>query len=170
MAEKQPIPVEKEAASQGEAIRNSLLNLRQEADRVFGQFRSWLPAGTSLLQRPLAHLGLRANAEPPADVIDRQDVYEIDIDVPGITRDNIEVALADHSLTVNCRVLETEDVKPAEYCRRERHHQSFSRAFQLPSGVDAEKIAADLVNGVLKITMPKIPEEQQTRKIDVMPH
>lgn len=171
MAEKQSMPVKKEAPPPAEPMRNPLVNLRDEVDRVFDEFMSWSPFRASLFQGPLTRLGLRRPSLPAADVIERDDAYEIDVDVPGLKRDNVEVALSDHNLTVRCQIEEKKEEKGEQYYCAERHHESFSRAFDLPPSVDAEKIAADLENGVLKITLPKTAEAQKkARKIEVKPH
>jgi len=170
MPEKQSMPVKREAGAPA-VMRSPFVNLRDEIDRVFDEFMSWSPLRGGLFDRPLAQLGLRRAVEPAADVIERNDAYEIDIDVPGVRRDDIEIAVSDSNLTVRCDMEEVAKEEDKQYYSYERHHETFSRVFGLPSGVDADKIAADLDNGVLKITLPKTPEAQKkTRRIEVNPH
>ncbi len=171
MAEQQPVPVKKEAGVPTDPMmRRPFLSLRDEIDRVFDEFMSWSPFRASTWERPLARLGVHGG-DLTADVIERDDAYEIDVDVPGMSKDNIEIALSNGDLRVKCEMKEEKEETGKEYYRRERFHESCSRDFELPAGVDVEKIAADLENGVLKITLPKTPEAQkQPRKIDIKPH
>lgn len=165
MAEQQPMPTKKPSAPPTEAMRSPLMSLRNEIDRVFEDFLSL---------SPLAHwaqLGHHRGAVPTADIIEREDSYEIDIDVPGVTRDNIEIALSNQTLTVQCKSEMEKEEKGKEYYLCERRHEAFSRAFALPPNVDAEKVEADLKDGVLAIKLPKTAEaRKQPRKIDVKSH
>ncbi len=171
MAEKQPMPVTKEAGAPAEITRGPFVSLRNEIDRVFDEFMSWPVFRGNLPGWSSTRLGLRRPREAAADVIERDNEYEIDIDVPGVGKDNIEVVLSDGSLVVRCNIAEEAKEEGVGYTRYERRHQAFSRAFDLPSGVDVDKIAADLENGVLSITLPKTPEAQQKqRKIEVKSH
>lgn len=172
MAEKQAMPVQKEAAPPTEVMRRPFLSLRDEIDRVFDEFMSWSPFRGGLFERPLTRFAATRSLEPAADVVERDDAYEIDVDVPGLKKDNIEIAVSDNNLMVRCDLEEEKEEKGREYYCRERHHESFARAFEIPPGVNADQIAADLDNGVLKIILPKTPEAQQkkTREIDINPH
>ncbi|TAN56478.1 MAG: Hsp20/alpha crystallin family protein [Magnetospirillum sp.] len=171
MAENQPMPVKKEGAPPAEIMRRPLLNLRDEIDRVFDDFMSWSPFRGTMLESPLERLGLRRGAAPAADVVEKDDAYEITVDVPGLAKDNIEIAMSDNTLTVRCNMEEETEEKAGEYYLCERRHETCSRAFALPPGVEADNIQADLKDGVLKIMLPKSAEAQQKRKrIEVRTH
>ncbi len=171
MAEHQPVPVKKEAGVPTDPMmRRPFLSLRDEIDRVFDEFMSWSPFRASAWERPLARLGMRGG-DLSADVIEKGDRYEIDVDVPGMSKDNIEIALANGGLRVRCQAVEEKEESGKEYYSRERYHETCSRDFEIPAGVDVDKIAADLENGVLKIVLPKTAEAQkQPRKIEIRPH
>lgn len=170
MAEKQPMQVKREGASPGEVMVGPFHSLRSEIDRVFDDFMAWSPLRGTLFDRPFSRFAMRMQM-PAADVIEKGDSYEIDVDVPGMKQDNIEVVLSDGQVTVRGQIDEETEQKGKEYYSCERRHESFSRAFALPEGVDTEKVAADLENGVLKITLPKTAAAQKSqRKIDIKPH
>lgn len=163
MAEKQSVTVKKEPSAMMR-MGSPLAGLRSEIDRLFEDFMSWSPLrGT--------RLGLVRAFEPLADFIEKDDAYEIDLDVPGLQKDNIEIALSDGGLMVRCNVEEEKTEETGEYVLCERHHETFARSFELPSGVDTDKIDANLKDGVLTIMLPKTPEAQkQSRRIEVKTH
>ena len=168
MPEHQSIPVRKERGGAVANARPPLHGLRSEIDRLFDDFMSWSPFRG--IDMPPAALSPRIGM-PAADYIERDKDYEIDIDVPGLTKDNIEVSLTDHRLTVRCNVAEEREEKGKQYYFSERRHEAFARTFDLPSGVDNERVEADLKERVLKIVLPKTAEAQkQARKIEIKQH
>jgi len=81
---------------------------------------------------------------------------------------NVEVKMADGVLTIKGEKQEEKEEKKKDYYLRERNFGSFQRAFQVPDGVDADKIEASFKNGVLTVTLPKSAEALKTaKKIDV---
>jgi HSP20 family protein len=78
------------------------------------------------------------------------------------------VKLADGVLTIKGEKQEEKEEKKKDYYLHERSFGSFQRAFQVPDGVDADKIEASFKNGVLTVTLPKSAQAQKTaKKIDV---
>lgn len=158
---KHQMPVRAERSGSAIDIRTPFHGLRDEIDRVFEDFLSWSPFQGGQMAK-------MASGRSPADYIEREKEYEIDLDVPGVKKENIEVTLSDHSLTVRGNVAEEREEKGEHFHRCERLHQSFSRTFELPTGVDSSKVAADLKEGVLRIVLPKTAEVlQNTRKIEI---
>jgi HSP20 family protein len=61
-----------------------------------------------------------------------------------------------------------QEEKGKDYCKRGRSFDSLERSFQVPEGLDTDKIAASFKNGILSVTLPKSPEAQkQAKKIEV---
>jgi HSP20 family protein len=90
-------------------------------------------------------------AETPAE-------YVITAELPGISPENVEVAMAEGMLTLRGTKQDerkVEDQKRA-YHMWEREYGSFERSFRFPMDVDAEKVAAEFANGVLTVKVPKI--------------
>src|ERR1700675_2960217 len=95
---------------------------------------------------------------PPVDVYEDEHNVTLKIEVPGIDEKDIDVRIEDNTLTVHGeRKIEKEE-KEENYRRVERQYGSFTRTFNLPPTVDAEKVQADYDKGVLKITLPKKAE------------
>jgi HSP20 family protein len=95
---------------------------------------------------------------PAVDVYEDEHNVTLKIEVPGIDEKDIDVRIENNTLTVHGeRKIEKEE-KEENYRRVERQYGSFTRTFNLPPTVEAEKVQADYDKGVLKITLPKKAE------------
>ncbi len=101
---------------------------------------------------------------PPVDLHETADHYVLVAEVPGLQRDDLEIQLHDGHLLLS-GVRREAQVACEQYHRIERGHGSFSRTFHLPLPVDADRIVADLRDGVLTITCPK--SDSDSRRIHV---
>ena len=91
---------------------------------------------------------------PPVDVFETPDRFVIMVELPGLTQDDVQLQHHDDRLTISGVRRERES--PCEQFHRiERGHGSFSRTFELPVPIDAERITADLRDGVLTVSCPK---------------
>ena len=102
---------------------------------------------------------------PPIDVYETEDRYVVAAELPGLTRDQIELAMADSRLTIRGERV-GRAAESVHYHQVERGHGAFSRTFEFTDKVDVENVSADLTNGVLTVTLPKAPAAPR-RKIDV---
>lgn len=100
---------------------------------------------------------------PERTISPRASVYEtvnevvLELEMPGVSRDSIEVSVENDELTVTGpRVLPVDD--GAEWLHQERFPFSYRRAFVLSDRIDSSNIAASYVDGVLKLTLPKAAE------------
>ena len=100
---------------------------------------------------------------PPVDLCETADHYVLIAEVPGLQQDDVQIQLHEGHLTLSGVRREGETCE--QYHRVERGHGTFSRTFHLPQPVDADRITADLRDGVLTITCPK--SELASRKIRV---
>ena len=91
---------------------------------------------------------------PPIDVHETAAEYVVTAEVPGLTRDDIEIRIHDGRLQISGERRER-DVPYEQYHRVERGHGSFSRTFELPLPVDGDRVTADLRDGVLTVLCPK---------------
>lgn len=102
---------------------------------------------------------------PPVDLYETAAAFIMSMEVPGLSRDQIEIHAEESRLVV--RGDRRGGPVPCEhYHRVERGHGRFSRTFTLPEPVDVEAVAADLKDGVLTITLPKAGG-RGSRRIDV---
>ena len=92
--------------------------------------------------------------KPAVDLHETTVDYVITAEVPGMRRDDLEIHAHEGRLIISG--VRRERVGPCEqYHRIERGHGSFTRSFQLPIPIDADRITADLRDGVLTVTCPK---------------
>ncbi|OFW05135.1 MAG: hypothetical protein A3I61_10220 [Acidobacteria bacterium RIFCSPLOWO2_02_FULL_68_18] len=103
---------------------------------------------------------------PAVDLQETAEQYVLTAEVPGLRRDDIDIHLHEGRLTVS-GVRRDHGVPCERYHRVERGHGHFSRSFQLPVPVDADRVAADLRDGILTVTCPKT-RDASVRRIDVM--
>src|SRR6266436_1771113 len=95
---------------------------------------------------------------PAVDVYEDEHNVTLKIEVPGIDEKDIDVRIENNTLTVHGeRKIEKEE-KEENYRRVERQYGGFTRTFNLPTTVDAEKVSAHYDKGVLKIALPKKAE------------
>src|SRR5690349_13056076 len=134
-------------------------------------FTRWDPLRDLLaLHEQLGHLvGTDAPGwTPPVDLYETPDDFVLTAELPGLTRSEIEIHAEDSRITIRgSRAAGPGREIPCEqYHRVERGHGRFSRSFSLPEAIDIDRIAADLKDGVLTITIPKAAD-RATRRIDV---
>jgi HSP20 family protein len=103
-------------------------------------------------------------ASPAVDFTEKENAYEVTAELPGLDEKNIEVKVAGGGLTIKGEKEEDKEEKKKGYYLHERHYGSFERYFRVPEGVDADKIEATFKNGVLKVTLPKMPGVKRTEK------
>jgi HSP20 family protein len=103
---------------------------------------------------------------PAVDMFEEKDEIIIKAEIPGIEKNNIEVSLSDHLLTIKGEKKKEEEVKREHYYRSERSYGSFIRTLPVPSEVRADKIKANFKNGVLEVHLPKT-EEAKAKAIKV---
>lgn len=103
---------------------------------------------------------------PSMDVADTKDGLEVSVELPGLKREDIKIAVDGDMLTISGEKKSEKETKENHYRVVERTYGEFSRSIYLPRSVDASKITANMTDGVLKITAPKRPEAQ-TKTIEI---
>ncbi|HEY7490389.1 MAG TPA: Hsp20/alpha crystallin family protein [Candidatus Tectomicrobia bacterium] len=126
-----------------------LTALRREMDRLFEDF----------VKRPL-HLGDLGAWAPAVEVADTKDTVVVKAQVPGISKEQLQVQVTDDSLTLKGEMKEEEKQEEKHYVRREFHYGAFLRTIALPAAVQVDKVQAQLKDGVLEITLPKSAKAQ----------
>ncbi len=103
---------------------------------------------------------------PPVDVVETPESYEFSVELPGVAKDEVEVAFEDAVLRISGRRKGEKAETGKSLVRSERAHGAFARSFSLPDGVDSSKAEASFKDGVLSIRVAKAPEPQK-RTIEV---
>ena len=163
---KVPVKTEKSSAPMPQAWR-PFESLRHEIDRVFDEFDGgfWRPFRNSFFDfAPVRRAEAALSAMPAVDVSETDKAYEITAELPGMDEKNVEVKVANHTLTIKGEKQEEKEEKKKDYYRRERSFGSFERSFAVPDDVDTDKIEANFKKGVLSVTLPKSAEAQKAEK------
>jgi len=101
---------------------------------------------------------------PPADIEELDDAYLVDIELPGVAKQDLDIEIAGRRLTVRGERKEKERVGIIR--RRERTVGNFQYEVTLPGNVDDDGIGANLDHGVLTVRVPK-PASERPRRIEV---
>ena len=116
--------------------------------------------------RPSREVSLRA---PAVDVYEDRDDVVAKAELPGLSKEDLEVNLTGSTLTITGEKKKEEDVKEDEYAYSERAYGKFTRRLELPFEVKSDEVKATFKNGVLEIRLPKTEEakkRQYTVKIE----
>jgi HSP20 family protein len=120
-----------------------LLAIQHRLERITSAPQAWLPA---------------------VDLCETADAFIVTAELPGLAREQVRIEVHDGRLIIQGR--RDARVPCEQYHQVERGHGEFARSFALPPTVDAERISADLRNGVLTIIVPKTPD-RGPRRVDV---
>jgi len=136
----------------------------RDMDRMMEDFlgrraRPWWPENWFRREE----MALRA---PALDVFEDKDDVVVKAELPGMDKENIEVNLTDHMLTIKGEKKKEEEVKEENFYRSERSYGSFLRNVELPKAVQADKVKASFKNGILEVRAPKT-EEAKNKEIKV---
>ena len=95
---------------------------------------------------------------PAIDIYETATAYVVTAEVPGLSRDQIDLALEESRLTIRAQRMPRgrSDAEIVRYHQVERGHGGFARTFEFAVKIDVDKVAADLANGVLYIKLPKV--------------
>jgi HSP20 family protein len=135
-----------------------LRRLQDEMDRLTGALA---PAARGAG----AGAAAAAGGFPAVNVYAGPDGIAVVAELPGVEKDELEVQAHQDTLTLRGTRRPAAE-RPEAYHRRERGAGAFTRSLQLPYRIDPERIAAQLENGVLRLSLPR-PEEDKPRRIAV---
>ena len=133
------------------------MSLQREIDRLFEDFSRGFPT--------IAGNGATA-LMPSMDVTETDKEIEITAELPGLEEKDVQINVADNILTIRGEKKAEKEQKDKNYRLVERSYGSFERTLELPEGVNADAIKANISKGLLKVTVPK-PAPTQAKKIEV---
>lgn len=137
---------------------SDLWNMQREINRVFDSF---MQGGT----QDDGSLGL-SMWTPAVDIVERENEYEVKVELPGVSKDDVKITLESNVLTIRGEKKQEREEKGENTHRVERSYGSFQRSFTLPTIVKSDKIDARYSDGVLAIILPKA-EEAKPKQIEV---
>lgn len=98
---------------------------------------------------------------PVHDVIVNDKDYQIDMLLAGLKKEDISIDIERDMLIIKA---ERKEVKDLKYNRKETYFGKYERSFKLPDNADKENINASLVDGILKVTIPKLEGDAKLSK------
>lgn len=136
---------------------------RSDVERMFEEwFDDFGSRPFPRLWRPDFSRFQQISLEAPAlDVYEQKDDLIVKAEIPGLTKDEIDISLEGNTLTIKGEKKKEEEVKEEDYYRCERMFGAFSRSVELPIDVQADKVNASFKNGVLEIRLPKSEEARK---------
>ncbi len=144
---------------------STLRDLQSDLDRIFAPGS----ARPGAMMRSGEDNGETAsNWLPAVDIREDEQNYVVHVDLPGVSPEEIDVAMDNGMLTIKGQRESEETESGANWKRMERVRGTFFRRFTLPDNVDAERIEARARNGVLEVTVPK-RQEEPAKRIQVQP-
>ena len=103
------------------------------------------------------------------DVHETEEGYELDVDLPGFTKDEVNVELKNGYLTIQAAkgLDKDQSDKKGKYIRQERYAGACSRTFYVGEGVEPEDVTAKFENGILQLSIPKEAKKQLPKNTSV---
>lgn len=132
----------------------------RDVERLFDRFLDFSPAVSTTMEQ----------FNPVLDVHETEKEFQINVEVPGMNENEIEVSMSKDMLTISGEKKEEREENTKGIYRLERRYGSFSRSIPLPDNcVETEKAEAIYKNGVLSIKLPKaVGYKESIRKIPVL--
>ena len=103
------------------------------------------------------------------DVRETEDSYELDVDLPGFKKDEVNLELKEGYLTISAAkgLDKDESDKKGKYIRQERYAGACSRSFYVGKNVEPDEVSAKFEDGILQISVPKEPRKQLPKSTSV---
>jgi HSP20 family molecular chaperone IbpA len=98
------------------------------------------------------------------DIIEKDDGYELQIDLPGVKKDDIKIEMDKGILSISVSINDSVEEENKKYIRKERFTGEIKRSFNISENVDEEDIYASFDNGVLYLNLPKKEEKDNNKK------
>lgn len=138
-----------------------------ELDSPFAEFFRTLSGPWPF--RPLLALTPGRHFIPTADVFARDGNLVVKIDLPGVDPKDIHVKVLEGELAVTGERKAEKEIKEEGYYRKETTYGFFERHMSVPKGIKESDIKAEYENGVLEISMPKVPKLEDMPKVKEIP-
>jgi HSP20 family protein len=168
--------IRRRSSSNSGSSSTQLANTQQTAlstgfDNIFDQFRRsfdelmspFYPFTGISPSTPLSQLPVRSSV---VDLVDEGDHYLIYAELPGFSKDQVDVKINKDGLVIRAEQQTQNEQKNKSYLHRERAYSAFERVIEFPEEVVPQKVEGSMKDGVLQLTVPKKepnPEERLTK-------
>ena len=144
----------------------------RDIDAIFDDFRK----SFDVMMRPyfpfetrVQEFGMLPVRYAPLDFIDEGDHYNIHAELPGFTKENVDVQINSDGMTIRAKKETEKEDKKKNYLHRERAYSAFERSVSFPEEVDPAKAEGKMNNGILELKIPKKEPrpEAKSRKLEL---
>lgn len=109
-------------------------------------------------------------SNPKVNIIEKNSNFVLEFAVPGMKKENFSIEVEKEVLTLSAKSVEEEKTESKEeddfkFRRREFNYKEFKRSFKLPEKINTDDIKATYSDGILSITLPKVEEEIESKKM-----
>ena len=144
-------------------------DLWSEMDRMFDNFRTnfddlfWPWSSNELIA------SVTPKRTPPLNIADHGDKYEMRLEMPGISKDKINIEVIPNGIEISAKYDESCEEKDKKWLRRECSSMSYYRALELPEELKTDNVEAELKYGILTVILPKIKPkpEHKPKKVKI---
>lgn len=149
-------------------------SMRSGFENLFDSFRDdfedmmnfWWPL--SPVRRPTGIRPAFRVGYPMSDLEDKGDHYELRADLPGVSKDHVDIKVTNDSIEISGEQQESKEEKSANYLLKERRWASFNRSFSFPDEVLPDGAEAEMKNGILTVKIPKKePTKVEIHKVKI---
>ena len=159
-------PAKPEQSARHVGVWDPLSSLRRELDRLFDNFSavSGQRPDSVFSPEPFWRGEFGLGQAPAIDIVEQDKSYQVTAELPGMGEKDIDVKFADGVLTIKGEKKEESEEKQKDYYRSERRFGAFQRSFRVPDGVEADKIEANVKDGILTVLLPKSDDAKNREK------
>ncbi len=149
-----------------------MLVTRYNPNTQFREFRRGFDILNSMLNEfnPVVNADtFQTDFNPSVNTREGEFAYHIEVDLPGMSKDDIDIQIEDNNLIISGERKIKDELKEENYYKIESSYGVFKRSFALPEDVDIENIHASSTDGVLEVVVPKLQKqkEQKNKKIKI---
>ncbi len=150
-------------------FERSVMSTLNEMERMFEEtmHRPFFGYNWQPFRHVFQGLGSFGEFSPAVDIFDEGNHIVVKSELPGLTKDDINVELLGNTLSISGEKRAEEKIDRKGYFRLERSHGAFRRNLSLPEGVEYGKARAEFKNGILEVRIPKAGEKGTTRRITI---
>jgi len=131
-----------------EDILSNIKDMQQEVEKRVSEYAGSLPA------------------KPSMDVIETDESIIIKTDLPGVSKENININLTEDSIDIKAKFEEESEVSGANFIKKERKYGEAQRSMVLPAKIKVKEASAKFDNGILTVELPKV-EKAEKFKVDI---
>ncbi len=131
----------------------------QEMENLMDELIAGFPIRVVWQRRPREQMAWA----PSVEMYEKGDSYMVRVELPGVTKEDVDISVSGETLTIKGERRAPEEVKGEEYHRCELCYGAFSRSISLPAAVETDKIEATYADGILEIRLPKVREAMAAR-------